>query len=501
VFLLEGLDRGPCRAIVRGAGYATWRLDGVEPDETGFDIGDVELDTGMTIVGRVIDRGNRPITGAVVDVREDAPYAYFSETTVRTDHDGYFRAERLPVGRWKVSAEHGQDTARDSVEGGPRETVEVELMLGGIRIEGEIWLGDNRAAGGTLVLTNNNSQPAGVVVMMQRVTADRQFFGIDQQPMKFAVSADGRFAGSGLSPGRYYAAYTSLEPGAAPVSKVIDVPYVDTYQCAIQYADATVNGFVLDTDGLPVTGAAVTATAGDGVQELTAYTDAEGRFMVQGLEPGTAVLTADHTEFSPSAPTELSLRDGSAEGPVVLELLPPDGASIMLAVNAAAGSAGGAPVYLVGPETSTGFTDSGGLATFSGITAGAYRPCGFAYGGATGCGQELLVDNGDQVQANLDLGVGGYVDVFLGGGYGLTGSTAVAPAKSRRGADVRVMTVDGVDLSSLLFMASPPQPTAGGVRVGPLQADDYIIIITTDSGPRQGQVRVQEGVPVELDLH
>jgi hypothetical protein len=501
VFLLEGLDAGTCRTIVRASGYATWRLDGVEPDEAGFDIGDVELDAGMTIVGRVIDRSNRPITGAVVEVREDAPYAYFSETTVRTGHDGYFRAAQLPVGRWKVTASYGQDSARDKVEAGASETVEVELMLGGIRIEGEIWLGDSRAAGGSMVLTTNGAQPSGVVVMMQRVTADRQLFGIDQQPLKFVVNSEGLFAGSGLAPGRYFASYTSLEPGAAPVTKVIDVPYVETYQCAIQYADATINGVVLDTQGLPVAGASVTASAGDGVQELTAFTDAEGRFVVQGLEPGNAVLTADHTEYSPSEPAELVLRDGSAEGPVVLELQPPDGAEIMLAVNAAAGSPGGAPVYLVGPVTSTGFTDSGGLATFSGITAGSYRPCGFAYGGATGCGAALSVDDGEQLQASLDLGIGGFVDVYLGSAKSSQASSAAVAAKGRRGPDVRVMTMDGVDLSSLLFMASPPQPTPGGVRIGPLQADDYIIVVSTESGPRQGQVRVQEGVPVELELY
>ena len=68
-------------------------------------------------------------------------------------------------------------------------------MLGGIHIEGEVWLGDDRASGGTLVLTTEGAQAPGVVVMMQRVTADRQFFGIDQQPMQFMVSPDGRVHG------------------------------------------------------------------------------------------------------------------------------------------------------------------------------------------------------------------------------------------------------------------------------------------------------------------
>ena len=151
-------------------------------------------------------------------------------------------------------------------------------------------------------------------------------------------------------------------------------------------------------------------------------------------------------------------------------------------------------MYLVGPQTETGFTDGGGFASFSGISAGSYRPCGFAYGGATGCGPALSVSDGDELQAQLDLGRGGYVDVFL------TAAKSMAADGTKRGPSVRVMTTDGVDLSSLLIMASPPQPTEGGVRIGPLQADDYIISVGTDAGPRQGQVSVREGEPVELDL-
>ena len=159
--------------------------------------------------------------------------------------------QMLPVGRWKLSATHGQETARETVEGEAWETVEVDLMLGGISVEGEVWLGDERAAGGTLILTTEGAQAPGVVVMMQRVTADRQFFGIDQQPLQFMVSGDGRFAGSGLSPGRYYASYTPAGGASAAITKILDVPHVESFQCAIQYSDAVVEGFVIDTDGQP----------------------------------------------------------------------------------------------------------------------------------------------------------------------------------------------------------------------------------------------------------
>ena len=90
VFLLEGLDPGRCRAVVKAPGFAAWRLDDVQPDEVGADLGDIELDHGMTVVGRVLDRSNRPQAGISVEITEDAAYAYFAETTVRTDHDGWF---------------------------------------------------------------------------------------------------------------------------------------------------------------------------------------------------------------------------------------------------------------------------------------------------------------------------------------------------------------------------------------------------------------------------
>jgi hypothetical protein len=38
------------------------------------------------------------------------------------------------------------------------------------------------------------------------------------------------------------------------------------------------------------------------------------------------------------------------------------------------------------------------------------------------------------------------------------------------------------------------------VRIGPLQADDYIVSVSTEVGLRQGQVEVREGEGASLDL-
>ena len=54
--------------------------------------------------------------------------------------------------------------------------------------------GGRDAPGGTLVLTTEGAQAPGVVVMMQRVTADRQIFGIDHSAEGTATAEAARIS-------------------------------------------------------------------------------------------------------------------------------------------------------------------------------------------------------------------------------------------------------------------------------------------------------------------
>jgi protocatechuate 3,4-dioxygenase beta subunit len=486
VFFLEGLDPGSCRAVVRAPGYAGWRRDGVEPDEIGVDLGDIELDHGMTVVGRVLDRADRPLTGVAVEITEDAAYAYFAETTAHTDHDGWFRAEALPVGRWALTARHGGQTGRAVVEGRSDETVTAELRIGGVRLEGEVWIGDRPASGGSLVLTTGGARGDGIVVMVQSDADRRRFFGIEQAPVNIVVGPDGRFVASGVEPAAYTASYTPPGAGGAPVGRELVVPQVETHRCLIQYSDAGLEGRVIDGDGLPVAGAAVFVRKFDGQPVSSGFSDGDGRFAFVGLDAGTVFLGAVHGEFSDSELVEVELRSGDRAGPLTLELKPPDGADLVLTVRSAGGSLSGAPVFLVGMDTLTGFTDGQGLATFTGVDPGRYRACAAAYGGAVGCGAEVALDRGDHRDQVLDLGRGGMIDVLLG------------PVE--RLPSLRVLTADGIDLTSMLMMVNPPQTGPEGISLGPLRADDYRIVVSTASGPRQGTIGTSEGETVELDL-
>lgn len=486
IFLLEGLDPGSCRAVIRAPGFAGWRRDGVEPDQAGADLGDIELDHGMTVVGRVLDRSGNPQAGVTVEVTEDAAYAYFAEATARSDHDGWFRVETLPVGTWVLSARRGEVTARATVEGRADETSSVELRLGGLRLEGEIFIGDRPAAAGHLVLSTDGARGDGVVVMVQSDADQRRFFGIDRAPISIAVGSDGRFAADGVSAGVYTASYTPPGNGGAPVSQELIIPQTDHHRCLIQYSDAGLDGIVIDPDGLPVAGAAVWVQSRDGRHLASGFSDGDGAFAFVGLDPGAVRVGAIHGEFGDAEPVELELRTSDSIGPITLELQSPDGAELALTVRSAAGSLSGAPVYLVGAETMTGFSDGRGIAGFVGVAPGRYRPCAAAYGGAAGCGPEIELDDGDRRDLEFDLGAGGFVEVLLGPMERLPG--------------LRVFTADGIDLTSMLMMVSPPMPGPDGVRLGPLKGDQYRITVTMPEGPRQGTIVAAEGETVELDL-
>lgn len=486
IFFLEGLDAAPCRAVIRAPGRAAWRRDGVEPDEVGFDLGDIELDEGMTIVGRVVDRNDRPQSGVSVEITEDAAYAYFAETTVRTDHDGWFRAETLPVDRWVLSARRGEATARTTVEGRAGETTSVELRLGGMRLEGQVLIGDRPASGGHLVLSTDAAVGDGIVVMVQSDADDRRLFGVGRAPITIVVGGDGRFASDGVSAGSYTASYTPPGSASSPVSRELVVPQTEIHRCVVQFSDAGLEGFVLDPDGLPVAGAAVYVLGMDNRPAANGFSDGDGAFSFIGLDPGEVRVAAVHGEFGDSEPVAVELRSGQTAGPLTIELEPPDGAELSLRVTSASGLVAGAPVYLVGANTLTGFTDDLGVTDFTGVDAGRYRPCAAAYGGAAGCGSEIDISDGDRLESAVDLGRGGFIEVRLG--------------PMERTPALRVLTIDGIDLTSMLMMVSPPIPGPEGIHIGPLKVDEYRITVAMAEGPRQGSIAVAEDETVVLDL-
>jgi hypothetical protein len=90
--------------------------------------------------------------------------------------------------------------------------------------------------------------------------------------------------------------------------------------------DAALAGQVIQEDGAPVPSAHVRAWRADpGPREhfigpISALTDAEGRFQIQGLEPGRWLFAADAAGASAGPPVERALPPGWSEPALVLSV-------------------------------------------------------------------------------------------------------------------------------------------------------------------------------------
>jgi hypothetical protein len=92
---------------------------------------------------------------------------------------------------------------------------------------------------------------------------------------------------------------------------------ISSVSFAQQYATATLSGQVSDPHGAVITGAEVEVTATATNQKRTTTTNAEGRFVVPGLQPGNYQVLVKATGFAPKQ-TTASLRVGQS---VSLEIL------------------------------------------------------------------------------------------------------------------------------------------------------------------------------------
>src|SRR4051812_19905683 len=80
--------------------------------------------------------------------------------------------------------------------------------------------------------------------------------------------------------------------------------------CAQDLDDVSIAGRVTDSNGLAIVGASVKATHLETGAERTVTTDAEGRYRLIELKPGTYKVTASQNGFGPNGKTDLKTLSG-----------------------------------------------------------------------------------------------------------------------------------------------------------------------------------------------
>jgi large repetitive protein len=289
-FTLERVPPGSHAARTVARGVAPRRVEVEVPARAGaVDLGDVVLDTGLQIRGRVRDKAGAPIADATVRAFEDRSMGAAVVLEGATEADGGFALGGATGGTYQLSVSAPGYTRFDDTIEAPRDGLEVVLAPAG-------------SITGTVVDAAGRAVETFEVIAMPGE-------GTRQPPRRRPFTDEaGRFTLDGIpGAGTYSLQVVARDSGrqVVPDVKVADGQVTDVGRITLA-SGGTVRGVVLDASSAPIAGATVEALAPGPVREERT-TDAAGRFELRGLAPGRAVIAARHPEFAEgrSAPVEI----------------------------------------------------------------------------------------------------------------------------------------------------------------------------------------------------
>lgn len=242
----------------------------------------VALEAGATLRGRV--SGLDGSLYSSVNVMASGPHGYFAG--VRPAGDGTFTLGGVPDGVIDLRAMAG-----DFQSGSRTATAHVEIAPGQTEAEAEIVF----EPGGSI---------AGTVTRGGEAVADAMVFASTPGPGgpgSFArTDASGAYRVEGLKNGTY--AVTATPSRGAPKRESVEVGGDATLDFVLPLA-RLVGSVVESGSDLPLAQAEVEADSGEGGGgrggrgQSRATTDSNGRFALEGLEPGSLTLTARRTGY------------------------------------------------------------------------------------------------------------------------------------------------------------------------------------------------------------
>ncbi|MGE3352593.1 MAG: sigma-70 family RNA polymerase sigma factor [Planctomycetota bacterium] len=244
--------------------------------------------------GRVVDADGAPVAGATV-IRSD----YFNHSSAHavgvTADDGTFAID-VGDSNYVGARKHGHapgDYVHLELNAGDVGAVELQLRGAGGGVRGRVC--DAAGApieGAILELGPDSGRVLGPGTDgLHRVVAPGPVVTTD---------ADGRFTATGLAAGPNPVVARAADHGVFRGS--VDVPPGGTAELAIELpAGATVRGRVVDERGHPVAGATVSEGRYGELDSAWVRTDADGRFALDSLSPGSHQLQAAHQEIGTCA--------------------------------------------------------------------------------------------------------------------------------------------------------------------------------------------------------
>jgi hypothetical protein len=310
---------------------------------------EAQLSAGGHLRGKVLDEGGNGVAGAELVARID-PEMFgqggFRVRTVKSGADGAFDLAHLPAG--DVVVRTGADGYIEATKtfqvssGAALEGVAIELKRGA-SIAGRVTWSDGRPASGVEVLVSFDPAALGgmgAFNAMQGAEGDGR------------TDAEGRFEVTGLGKGPFIVRAFAAPDGAEierrdPKAWVARAEHVEPDSRALELvlrAPLSLTGRVTDKRGEAVAKFKVAAreqTGGPipglgGEQRRESVENAEGRFSVAGLTPGTWFVEVQAEGYPRSAPAEV--RIVADEPPAPLEIVLARGGAVSGVVHDPSGA-------------------------------------------------------------------------------------------------------------------------------------------------------------------
>jgi protocatechuate 3,4-dioxygenase beta subunit len=274
-FTLENVPPGPVQLVVNAPGYTSGHLSGLTIED-GKSLNDVEvdLDTGVRLVGRVTGPDGSPLSG--VAVREDMTPGARGRMNLAMGDGG---ALTDPNGEYAIdSLEPGEMTFTFNRNGYLGDSKTVNLSSKETRLD--VQLSSGQAAGGQVV------SDAGGPVADATVSAQSAAEGFGQRNVH--TDASGSFQFEGLAPGHY--TFTATKNGYAQgVLRDFDISSGAPARIVMS-TGGIITGHVTGLSGQDLTTATVIASGTNG--NASAPVDASGNFRIDGAPLGTVHISA-----------------------------------------------------------------------------------------------------------------------------------------------------------------------------------------------------------------
>lgn len=468
-FSFEHLPPGRYDLVARADGLAPGFRPGIEVREGRTELDPLVLSPGVTLEGRVVDTEGKPIEGARVSLQNQSQIPA-GDSEVTTKPDGSFSFSALRPGlRTSISA------YKDGYRWEPHPGIPVELpaarpvrivLAQGCRITGRV--------------VDERGRPVPDAEL-----SFREERGSSSSSHGLSADREGFFEFSDASAGPLV--LEAVAPGFRPTRKNLSIK-----ECGLEDLEVVLQpgswivGRVVDGKGSGLPGARVSVLD----SERAVGTDGEGRFRLEGMEPGPVTVTAQHSEYQ-RAVRDLEVRLGENRIDLVLE----GGHEVRGRVTDAAT---GRPVpgvrvhlYPLGishrmeSDLQTGTAEDGSFA-FPSVPSGEYSAGASAEGYRPASLEEAVrVVDGPVEGLEFRLRTGG------------TGRI--------RG---RILGIESSNPGEVWVHATGPEGfqesgrvgSEGSYRIDRLPAGEWTVTAFAPEGTAEGRVTLAEGGEAELDL-